>query len=267
MLVTKTVNKCRVNRIPQEGEGDKRPTKGFELCPHLYANIYLVAMKNSGKTTLIYNIINRCAGRNTKVIAFVSTFHNDVNWRMIEKKLEEKGIPLQAFTSLLNEEKVDQLATLMKIWQAPEEEGGGPAEAPKMVSFAIPEDAPKRERKLPYQSPEYIIVLDDLADDLKKKSVETLLKKNRHFKCKVIISSQWLNDIPPSALGQMSIVIMLRGFSEPKLAEFHSKARLSIPIEKFVEMYKDATSVPYGFLYIDLEHHKFRSKFDAQYEL
>ena len=60
------INKARVRSIPKEGDDDTRPIKGYEICPHLYANIYLVAKKESGKTTLIWNFIDRCAGRDTK---------------------------------------------------------------------------------------------------------------------------------------------------------------------------------------------------------
>ncbi len=112
-----------------------------------------------------------------------------------------------------------------------------------------------------------IIILDDIADELNKTSVATLLKKNRHFKSKVIISSQWLNDIPPAALGQMSLVCLFRGFSVEKLEEFHNKARLSIPVDDFVTMYKDATSADYGFLCIDTDNNTYRRKFDEQYAL
>src|SRR5665647_3075121 len=76
-VATKKVHNCKVRAIPREGGEDKRPIKGYELCPCLYANIYLVAKKNSGKTTVIWNIVDRCTGRDTIISAWVSTFNND----------------------------------------------------------------------------------------------------------------------------------------------------------------------------------------------
>jgi hypothetical protein len=274
------VNNLKVRRIPLAGEEDKRPIKGYELCCHLYANIYLCAKKNSGKTTVIYNIINRCAGRDTIVIAFVSTLHNDANWGAIKNLCDDKGIPFVGYTSLVDEEGVDQLQALVKSLQdkAGEEKKEDAPDAPTtdakrapfpcmgLTSEPEPEADKKKPRKTPYRAPEYIIVLDDLSDELKKKSVATLLKKNRHFKCKVIISSQWLNDLPPSGLGQMNLVCLFRGFSIEKLGEFHSKARLAIPLQEFIDLYKDATAEEYGFLYIDMDNNVYRKKFDRCYE-
>ena len=71
-VATKKVNNCKVRAIPKEGGEDKRPIKGYEMCPCLYANIYLVAKKNSGKTTVIWNIIDRCAGRDTIIFAWLA---------------------------------------------------------------------------------------------------------------------------------------------------------------------------------------------------
>src|SRR4051794_34092842 len=96
-IVTKKVNNCKVRTIPDERIEDKRPIKGYEMCCHLYANIYLVAKKNSGKTTIIYNILERCAGRDTVVFAFVSTLNNDANWIAIKKLCEDKGMPFFGF--------------------------------------------------------------------------------------------------------------------------------------------------------------------------
>ena len=267
---TKKINNVKVCTIPREGEEDKRPIKGYEICCHLYGNIYLVAKKNSGKTTLIWNIINRCAGRDTVIIAFVSTIDNDPNWIMIRKKCEDKGLPFIAHNSLIDSEGNDQLDALIKGWQ-----NGAEEDEPETKSVSTLRCMPlhetktetKTKRKTPYRAPEYIIILDDLADELKKKSVATLFKKNRHFKCKVIISSQWLNDIKPESLGQMSVVCMLQGFSVEKLEEFHSKMRLSIPVDEFVTLYKDATADKFGFLYIDVDHGKYRKRFNEEYEL
>ena len=266
------INKARVRSIPKEGDDDTRPIKGYEICPHLYANIYLVAKKESGKTTLIWNFIDRCAGRDTKIVAFVSTLNNDANWRMIQQKCEEKGIVFIGSTSIMDDEKVDHLQALTHHLQeiaadSDEEKPSVPVPAIPHVSLKEPPPESKKPTKLKYRAPEYIIILDDLSDELKKKSVETLLKKNRHFKCKVIISSQWLNDITPAALVQMSIMCLLRGFSVDKLLEFHSKARLNVSTERFVEMYKDATSEPFGFLYIDMDKGKYRNRFDREYSI
>lgn len=65
----------------------------------------------------------------------------------------------------------------------------------------VPEDEPKekkkKSKKSKYLAPEYMIIFDDLSSELKSRSLLSLLKFNRHFKAKLIISSQWLHDLLP----------------------------------------------------------------------
>ena len=72
-------------------------------------------------------------------------------------------------------------------------------EAPKEVSildrlknmaFSEPENekSKKKKKKCKYKCCEYMIIFDDLSSELKSKSLLNLLKKNRHYKSKLIIS-------------------------------------------------------------------------------
>ena len=274
-LVTKKVNNMKCRMIPKEGDIDTRPNKGHEMCPHLYGNIYLCAKKNKGKTTVVWNFIERCAGRDTIIVAFVSTLNNDQGWIQIRQKCEERGRSFIGFTSLMSDEGEDQLANFIEVLQKkagdPETEGKSEISArPSIIEYDEPKSiapAKSARRRLPYQAPEYIIILDDLSSELKKKSVAALLKKNRHFKCKVIVSSQWLNDLAPESLRQMNIVCLFHGFSLEKLQEFHSKSNLGVPFDKFLEMYEDATTEPYSFLYVDTDNGTYRKKFNLEYSV
>ena len=98
-----------------------------------------------------------------------------------------------------------------------------------------------KEVKEKYQSPEYIFVLDDLADELHRRSLTTFLKKHRHFKAKIIVSSQHLNDLLPQARRQLDYWILFQGHPEGKVDEIHRSADLAIPKSEFYEMYKFAT--------------------------
>jgi hypothetical protein len=57
----------------------------------------------------------------------------------------------------------------------------------------------KKVYKLKKLSPEFIFVFDNLSDKLQNKYISALLKQNRHYKAKVIISSQYYNDITKQA--------------------------------------------------------------------
>ena len=278
-LATKKINNVKCQMIPHDREEDKRPIKGYEMIPNLYANIFLCAKKNKGKTTVIWNIINRCAGRDTVIVAFVSTLNNDASWIKIREKCEERGLPFIGFTGIMSPDG-DQLEALVESLQkkagdeveTKEEKATGPAPTSIVEYMPIPTSsgsgtAEKPPRKLPYRAPEYMIIMDDLSAELKKQSVAALLKKNRHFKTKVIISSQWLNDLPPEALRQINIMCLFEGFSISKLEEFHKKANLGVPLLDFIEMYNDATKEPFGFLYVDTDTSVYRNKFDQQYRV
>jgi hypothetical protein len=52
---------------------------GYNDFPELYANIFLCARKNSGKTNVINTILQNCADKNTIVYIFSSTHEKDAN--------------------------------------------------------------------------------------------------------------------------------------------------------------------------------------------
>ena len=123
----------------------------------------------------------------------------------------------------------------------------------------------KAPRKLPFRAPDYLLIFDDLADQLKAKSIATMLKKNRHFHFKSVVSSHWVNDLLPEALRTMDNVFLYRGHSAAQLEELYKKARLGVTLEEFMDVYTDATSVPFGFLYIDMNEGTFRKSFADEY--
>jgi hypothetical protein len=88
---------------------DTRKVKGCDICAEAYANIFLCAKKKSGKTVALSHILRRCAGKQTKVIAFVSTLHKDKMWKAIQKMLEAKGIEFEGYTSIHEENKLAEI--------------------------------------------------------------------------------------------------------------------------------------------------------------
>ena len=94
MSITK-INNFVVQPVPLLGGADNRPIKGSALFSEIYANIFAVARKNSGKSSVIYNIIKHCSERDTKVLAFCSTIHKDNAWLQIANLCNKKNIPLK----------------------------------------------------------------------------------------------------------------------------------------------------------------------------
>jgi hypothetical protein len=280
MRTTKVNSKVvRAIKVPNR---DTRPVLGSDVCPECYANIAILAKKNSGKTSIINKLLRECAGKNgrTSVLAFVSTLEKDAQWQVIKEWCENNNIPFLGYTSMMDG-KINVLQsfvnTLQKSEKSDDDEGESKEEVEEHVSCirhdpAIPaepepeETKERKPRKSKYLEPEYIIIFDDLSEETRSAFVATLLKKNRHFKMKIIISTQHLNDLAPGALKQLDLVIVLGSHADDKLLELHKKVALSAPFDRFRDMYKNAVGEPYGFLWIDKNKEHYRKNFCEAYE-
>ena len=110
-----------------------------------------------------------------------------------------------------------------------------------------------------------MIVFDDLSGELKSKSLLNLLKKNRHYKSKLIISSQWIHDLLPESRKQLDVFIVFKGFTKLKMMEIYKDCDSSILFDTFFNIYQQATEQPHSFLYIDSRSDTFRQNFNKQF--
>jgi hypothetical protein len=259
MFKVKKINNEVVREVPLMKEKDLRPIKGAALFPELCANVFLWARKNSGKSVAIFKTLKRCSGPRTKIIAFCSTIHKDPLWATIKAWALHKGIPFIGHTSLFDDDGTNLLSDLVKGLQEEDEE-----ETEKGLFDSDEEE--EEERPAKYQSPEYIFVLDDLSDELRKPIIATFLKKNRHFVAKIIISSQHVNDLLPAARKQLDYVILFKGHEQKKIDEIHRDVDVNVPRDEFYELYKFATEKPFSFLYVDVRGGTFRRNFNELIE-
>ena len=130
---------------------------------------------------------------------------------------------------------------------------------------------PKRttslRKKEKFQAPEYILVFDDLSHELKMPSLVSLLKKNRHYKVKTVISSQYICDLKPESLKQMDYLLLFKGMTDDKLEKIRKDADVSIDFNVLEKLYHHATKEPFHFLYIDCRNDLYRNCFDKQYKI
>ncbi len=263
----KQISDVIIKPIPMIGGGDNRPVRGAKLFPELYANIFLCAKKNSGKSSVIYNIINECSGRDTKILAFVSTVFKDNAWLQVAALCKKRGLYFEPHISL-KDEGVDHLELFLKDQAQPEETEEEDEKDKKKNLLLLDsddeeEDKPKKKEK--QIAPEWIIVLDDLSTELKAKSVVSLLKKNRHLKAKVIVSSQFLHDLGPESRKQIDTWLVFGQQNEEKLEIIYKDADISVPYEQFKHMYDVATAEKYSFLYVDTRRDEFRRNFNFRF--
>jgi hypothetical protein len=127
----------------------------------------------------------------------------------------------------------------------------------------------EKKRKPPkYRAPKFIFCFDDIGDELQYPSVTTLMKKNRHFKCKLLIASQNFNDLALQARKQLDYFLVWKGFgsSKAKLEEIYRNLDLSVSFPTFVGLYRFATKEKYCWLYVDVVYSLFRKNFSHALE-
>jgi len=268
MIRTKKISNEVVRPIPRENIPEDR-IKGNELFSTLAANIFLLAKKRSGKTSVINKILKKCIDKHTKVFIFASTAYKDDNWKYIIKWLSDKKIDHEIFLTIKKSKKENNLTDVLNSLKVENDDPASddPDDKSPEIIFEDVSVSVRKKRKPKKVAPENVFIFDDLGESLRNSAVNDLLKTNFHYKAKVIISSQYLNDLKPEALKQLDYVLVFQGNSEKKLMELHKGVDLSLPFESFLELYNDATKEKYHFLYVDARRELFRKDFQYQYEL
>lgn len=252
----------------QFGGTDDRPIKGASLFDEIYSNIFLLGKKKSGKSTVINKIIRSCSTRETTVIVIASTVDKDNEYKAMKYYCETKGILFQGYTSM-NEDGVNVLEALITKLQreAVEDEDEPEVKQKGLGLFEYEDDNETKSKKIKYRAPEYIIVLDDISTELRNPILVKLMKMNRHFKSKIVISSQYCNDLLPAQLRQLDYCLVFKNETEDKLFKLHRDLDLAVDISTFLKLYYNATSEKYNFFYIDVRLEKYRRNFSHEYKL
>ena len=217
------------------------------------------------------------AGPKTKYIFIVSTIDKDPTWIAIVKSLKKKHVI--TYDSIITDEGVNILEQFIKENKPKDDEESEGDEDEQNdededdyeqgeAEQEVDDEFPKRQKTWKHPYPEYIIVMDDLGEEMRNKVVAQLTKTNRHHRGTVIMSAQSETDLHPKAVNNTDYVLAFSQIPEkPDLERLYKKLRVSVPYKKFDEMYKDATSKPYGFLYIGRTESKneFRDGFTEKY--
>ena len=281
----KRINNVEVKPIEQKGGAAKKPAKGAELFTEPYANICCLAKKKSGKTTVVKAIIEKCATKGTKVLVFCASFNKDKNWKAITEWCDDHEVEIEGFESLKDEHGTDILGE--RLWEfkqsdKKEEKKKHKPEPEKVyvemddvdvgymrvpgaaAAAAAPAEPEKKKKQSKYAPLEWIIIFDDVGGEIRAKSVNELLKTNRHWKSKVIVSTQYVTDLEPAARRQFDYWLLFPKLSLKNLEMVRESAGLPLEEEQFVDLYHAGTPAPYNFLYVDTNELEYRRKFNVQ---
>lgn len=265
-IKTIKINDIKIKPVITNDTQTKQNTLGYDMFPNLYSNIFLCSKKKSGKTTVISNILENCCDLDTKVIFFVSTIDKDATYKKIIKMLDKKKIHHMEYTDFIDEDKINLIKELVdalnkqgETMAIQEEAESKPQKYPclkfeheKTKEEIKIEKIEKKKEEKKKKAPEYVIVADDLGSQLRNKEITSLLKKNRHYKMKVILSSQYLYDLEPGAIKQLDNILIFRSFDPDKLEKIYQGLDLNIGFDQFLEMYEYATQKPFNFFYIGI---------------
>ena len=100
-IKTKIINDAKI--IVPRIVKDKRPVKFGEVFSVPYSNVFLCALKQSGKTTCLTNIILNSAGKNTKIIIISNSVNNDAVIMDCIKKLRKRGNDVIELTDIVED--------------------------------------------------------------------------------------------------------------------------------------------------------------------
>lgn len=271
---------------PVKFEKQHGEIKGSDIIgDNLYPNIFSIAMKNSGKTTNLFNSMKKIINKDTKVYFFVSTFYNDkIYSEIIKEYLDDKEIEYYIYTHIGGElrdlsemlsleskleleeqekakketkdSKEQMVKSLDELLKLPDSQYYQDIDKDTEIKIKI-----KKPKKL---SPKYFIVFDDMSEDLRSSYVSVFLKKNRHFKTLCWVSSQNATDIKNDARNNINIYLLYPNIPEEKLKQIYESITIALSYDKFITLYNYATEKPYNFLYINRDTSEYRKNYNTK---
>lgn len=221
-----------------------REILGFDFFPEPFCNVFLLAKKNSGKTTVIKEILNNilCSDLDQKVYFFVSTFDKDVIYQEIKETLKKYAIDFEVYKCI-------------------EDEAEGVNHLKEVIDSIEETDLDN------YEYAENIFIFDDISEELRNIYLQPLVKENRHYKATILMSSQYITDLTPASRSQIDFCLVFKRQSMENLKRLYASLDICVPLEYFIYMYKEATKEDHNFLYIDRANSQFRFNFNQEVEL
>lgn len=259
---TKIINDVLVDPI-KDKKSKVENILGWQLIALLLCNIFICGRKGSGKTNVTWTLLQHCIDETTKVIIFCPTCNSDSNWIAIRKWLEKRDQPHIFYESIMDDKNVSYLNLLMDKIKDDDRLDVEKAKTKKpknkvtKILFDKDSDDENDENeggKNKKVAPKYFIVFDDISDQLRKKGqIQTCLKIQRHLKAKVVISSQYPNDLDPASRAQIDLWCLFRGFTKNKMEDVFPQLDINnMDFEEFYTLYSSVTNnKDHNFLYIN----------------
>jgi hypothetical protein len=267
MLTLSRINNVHIDAVPLSILPDERPVLGASLFPTVYDSTFICSRKKSGKSHLLYRILERCTDKYSNVFVICPTHERDPVYSEIKKLLTKRKQNNVFFDDIVEEDGSSVLDNLIEELRRPK-----PAEPKKLITladtmFATATPKAKNIKRSKFQSPEHVLIIDDCSHNLRHPSVARFLKIHRHLLVKVYCSSQAFIDLAPSCFKQIDNLVLFRSMDAHKLEIIWAAMDLHVSFETFAEMYRTATDEPYSFLNVNCRLDTYRLNFNRQFNV
>jgi len=261
-----------------------------DILEDAHGAISVFAPSNSGKSVVVSNLVKWLTEKRPKkheVIIFSKTlnFESEGTYRELIKELRKKGVKVEAFDNIerqiprptdfnpsrvIHESLITPLFERLKkeaIEYQESKERKKPTEAqmaergPRLTERGTeqcvqvhkkPSEAVKEEFR--YK----IIVFDDIAGATRgNEPLNEFIKMARHYKARVILSSQSLVDASKTFREQIKTLILFRGLDEDRLRTIYEAMHPAPSFDEWVETYHtlleprdDSKAEKYAFLVV-----------------
>lgn len=277
---------CVIKPVKISGKKDNRPILGGEMLNYTKGPCCLIASTTSGKTTVLYRMLEAMTMPWTEIVIFCSTILVDPLYIQMMKMLKKKGCEVVAYESLQDGRKnnlgFEVKRLLKKYRKETRKEKGVPVS--NSLGFEIQDRIPfpisrlkqseeakaiaemkkieRMKKKCKYQTSDCIIIIDDQTRDaLRDRQITDFIKRVRHF-AKTIFSVHDIAHVNRDAISQFYTLCMYRGIPPMSLKMIHERFASSMDHRDFVEMYHYFTKEKYSFLTFDKNEDRFRKNFE-----
>jgi hypothetical protein len=255
------INNIEIEVLKPKEDFTKKTVIGYDYFPDPYGNIYICATKGKGKTMVIYNIVKNTIDKRTKIIIFSSSVGKDNTYAEIIKYCKKKEIECIAYNDI-RENGIHLVGEFLnKLKKDSKNDKKEVVIEEKSLLTDESDPRPKRIKKKKIV-PDYLLIFDDLGNTLRCKILETVVKVNRHFKIRNILSFHVKSDVMPGTTKQGDYILLFGGYPEKKLEELHQQLVLSVPFCTFLKLYQHCTREKYNFMYCDTKTNTYRRNFN-----
>ena len=201
------LNNVQVEVLKAPVEFTKKNVLGWNYLQNPWSNVLFCSKKNSGKTTVIYNLVKNIIDKRTKVFIFSGSVYADSVYKELIKYCKNKEIPCKAYPHFIDN-GINLIEQLVKgLGDTPVSDTTINKDEHASLIFDKDDDRPKRRKKKKIV-PEILIICDDLGSSLRAQAISTLCKTNRHNKLLNLFSFHVKSDILPSTCQQADFLFL-----------------------------------------------------------